>query len=104
MMELGRVVGTLWATRQHPSFRGGRLLVIQPIDAARRPSGAVLVAMDTVGAGVGEIVFFTTFYEATIPWRRRSVGLDLTPVGASVVGIVDRIDTAVPAGAAAKSS
>jgi ethanolamine utilization protein EutN len=95
-MELGRVVGTVWATQQHATFRGGRLLVIQPVDAERRPAGAPLVAMDTVGAGVGEIVFYTTFYEATIPWRRRSFGVDLTPVGASVVGIVDRIDYASP--------
>lgn len=93
-MELARVIGTVWATQQHPTFRGGRLLVIQPVDAARKASGATLVAMDTVGAGTGEIVFFTTFYEATIPWRRRNRGMDLTPVGAAVVGIVDRIDAA----------
>jgi ethanolamine utilization protein EutN len=102
-MELARVIGTVWATQQHATFRGGRLLVLQPVDAERRPSGAILVAMDTVGAGVGEIVFYTTFYEATIPWRRRSFGVDLTPVGASVVGIVDRIDAAPrAAGAAAR--
>jgi ethanolamine utilization protein EutN len=93
-MELARVIGTLWATQQHPTFRGGRLLVLQPVDAERRASGPSLVAMDTVGAGTGEVVFYTTFYEATIPWRRRHFGLDLTPVGASVVGIVDRIDAA----------
>jgi ethanolamine utilization protein EutN len=87
----------VWATQQHPSFRGGRLLVLQPLDADGRPAGATLVAMDTVGAGTGEVVFYTTFYEATIPWRRRSYGLDLTPVGASVVGIVDRIDRAAAA-------
>jgi ethanolamine utilization protein EutN len=94
MMELGRVVGTLWATQQHPTFRGGRLLLVQPIDQERRASGPAVVAMDTVGAGLGEVVFFTTFYEATIPWRRRHAGVDLTPVGASIVGIVDRIDGA----------
>jgi ethanolamine utilization protein EutN len=101
-MELARVVGTLWATQQHESFRGGKLLVIQPVDAGRKPSGAPLVAMDTVGAGPGEIVFYTTFYEATIPWRRRHADLDLTPVGAAIVGIVDRIDGPAqrPAGAA----
>ena len=101
-MELARVVGSVWATQQHASFQGGRLLVIQPVDEDRKPSGATLVAMDTVGAGPGEIVFYTTFYEATIPWRRRHPGLDLTPVGASIVGIVDRIDrepVAKPAGA-----
>jgi ethanolamine utilization protein EutN len=95
-MELARVIGTIWATRKHASFEGGRLLVLQPVDEAKRPSGATLVAMDTVGAGPGEIVFFTTAYEATIPWRRRRRGLDLTPVGAAVVGIVDRIDAAAP--------
>ena len=67
-----------------------------------RDSGASLVAMDTVGAGVGEVVFYTTFYEATIPWRRKSFGLDLTPVGASIVGIVDRIDRAASGAAGAR--
>jgi ethanolamine utilization protein EutN len=102
-MELARVIGTLWATQQHASFRGGRLMVLQPVDAEKRAAGATLVAMDTVGAGVGEIVFYTTFYEATIPWRRKAFGLDLTPVGASIVGIVDRIDRAPsPAGGPAR--
>lgn len=96
-MELARVIGTVWATVQHPTFGGGRLLVLQPVDAARNASGAALVAIDTVGAGMGEIVFFTTFYEATIPWRRSHRGMDLTPVGAAVVGIVDRIDAPPPA-------
>lgn len=91
-MELARVVGSLWATQKHASFQGGKLLVIQPVDAGRKASGSALVAMDTVGAGPGEIVFYTTFYESTIPWRRLHPGLDLTPVGASIVGIVDRID------------
>jgi len=102
-MELARVIGTLWATQQHGTFLGGRLMVIEPIDAERRPAGATLIALDTVGAGVGEIVFFTTFYEATIPWRRLHTGMDLTPVGASIVGIVDRIDRESPREAGAAS-
>ena len=75
----------------------------QAPDWARRSAGATLVALDTVGSGVGEIVFFTTFYEATIPWRRRHTGMDLTPVGASIVGIVDRIDSEPPREAGAAS-
>jgi ethanolamine utilization protein EutN len=91
-MELARVVGTVWATRKDENLSSGRILLLQPIDEARRATGSPLAALDTVGAGVGEVVFYVTAYEAVIPWKRRRPGIEMAGVDASVVGIVDRID------------
>ncbi len=93
-MELGRVIGTIWATRKDPNLDGGRMLLVQPIDAARNAVGMPLSAVDTVGAGEGEIVFYTTAYEAVIPWKRRHSGMVMAGLDAAIVGIVDRIDAA----------
>lgn len=91
-MELARVVGSVWATRKDASLDGARLLLIQPIDAGRRPSGAPLAAVDAAGAGPGEIVLFVTAYEAAIPWKRRRRGLALAATSATIVGVVDRVE------------
>ncbi len=98
-MELARVIGTLWATAKDPQLTGDRMLVVQPLDARRQPSGSPLVAVDTVGAGLGEIVFYTTAYEAVIPWKRRHAGMTMAGLDAAIVGIVDRVDLAARGGA-----
>ena len=103
-MELARVVGTLWATQQHASFRGGRLLVIQPIDAERRPAGATLIAHGHGRRRARRDRLLHDFLRGHDPVAPADSGIDLTPVGASIVGIVDRIDRAPPSrpGAAAR--
>ena len=90
-MHLARVVGTLHATVKDPNVTGAKLLVLQPIDMHRRPVGSRLAAADTVGAGLGEIVFYTTAYEAVIPFRRVRPGTSMALVDASVIGIVDAV-------------
>ncbi|MBI3766512.1 MAG: EutN/CcmL family microcompartment protein, partial [Ignavibacteriales bacterium] len=60
---------------------------IQPLNARRERVGDPIVAVDTVGAGQGETVFYITAREATIP-----LPVEMAPVDASIVGIVDRID------------
>jgi ethanolamine utilization protein EutN len=87
-MQLARVVGTVYGTRKDASLETAKLLMLQPIDAAKSAVGAPLVAVDSVGAGVGEIVLYVTAYEAAIPWKRRR-GLDLAATDATIVGIVD---------------
>lgn len=86
-MFLANVIGTIWATRKDENLKGFKLQFIQPIDAERRKTGSPIVAVDTVGAGVGETVFYITAAEAVIP-----LPVDMAPVDASIVGIVDRID------------
>ncbi|MEW5800379.1 MAG: EutN/CcmL family microcompartment protein [Bacteroidota bacterium] len=86
-MFLAKVIGTVWATRKDEHLKSFKMQFIQPIDAHRNNVGSPIVAVDTVGAGTGEIVFYITAAEAVIP-----LPVDMAPVDASIVGIVDRID------------
>ncbi len=89
-MNLARVIGNVWATRKDANFEGAKLLVLQPVNDALQASAAPLVAVDTVGAGVGETVFYVTAREAVLAYKR---DLDhLTPCDAAIVGIVESIN------------
>ena len=83
-MQLARVIGNVVSTRKDPGFSGITLLVIQPIASSGDPAGRPIVAVDTVGAGVGESVFFVRGKEACLPFLPTVV-----PADAGVVGIVD---------------
>jgi microcompartment protein CcmK/EutM len=83
-MQLAKVIGDVVATRKDEHLSGRTLLVLQPIDGSGSPSGRTLVAVDSVGAGVGETVFFVRGKEAGFPFLPAEV-----PVDAGVVGIVD---------------
>ena len=85
-MTLARVVGRLWATIKNEALEGKKMLVIQPVDLRGRPSGKPLVALDAVGAGAAELVYFCRGREASFPWLPAEV-----PVEAAVVGIVDEV-------------
>ena len=86
-MQVARVIGDIVATRKDPELETLTLLLLQPLGADKQPVGRTLVAADSVGAGVGEIVFFVRGREASFPWLPKEV-----PVDAGVVGIVDRWD------------
>lgn len=88
-MFLGRVIGTVWATRKDETLRNFKLQFVQPLTADREDAGPPIVAVDTVGAGPGETVFYITAREAVIP-----LPVEMAPVDASIVGIIDRIDLA----------
>jgi ethanolamine utilization protein EutN len=94
-MHLARVIGSVWATRKHEALASGRCVLVQPVDELRHPVGDPLAALDTVGSGPGEIVLFVTAYEAVLPWKERHPHVEVAGVDASVVAIVDRIDTEV---------
>ena len=83
-MQLARVIGTVVATRKDPGFAGVKLLVIQPLTPARAPAGKPIVAVDSVGAGVGEEVFWVKGKEASFPFLPVEM-----PADAGIVGIVD---------------
>ena len=87
-MTLGRVIGTIWATRKYETLKNYKMQFVQPIDSLENDIGRPLVALDTVGAGPGEIVFFVTASEAVIPLE-----VDMAPVDVSIVGIVDSINS-----------
>jgi ethanolamine utilization protein EutN len=86
-MQLGRVIGRVVATRKDDNLLGIKLLVVQPLTAERQPVGQPLVAVDSVGAGTGEVVFFVRGKEASFPFHPVE-----PPVDAGIVGIVDRWD------------
>ncbi len=86
-MNLARVIGTVWATQKDVSLVGAKLLIIQPVDHDEQKTGGPIIAVDTEGAGTGELVYYVTAREATMPCPA-----DLTPIDAAIVGIVDRID------------
>jgi microcompartment protein CcmK/EutM len=86
-MHLARVIGHVVATRKEESLTGTKLLLVQPLGANSEPVGRPLVAVDAVGAGVGEHVFFVRGKEASFPFLPAE-----PPVDASIVGIVDHWD------------
>ncbi|MBI4429482.1 MAG: EutN/CcmL family microcompartment protein [Ignavibacteriales bacterium] len=86
-MFFADVIGTIWATRKDENLKGFKLQLIQPITAKREKAGTPIIAVDTVGAGPGETVYYITAREAVIP-----LPVEMAPVDASIVGIVDRID------------
>ena len=83
-MHLARVIGDVVSTRKDDNLTGIKLLVLQPLTPDREPSGRALVAVDAVGAGIGEEVFFVRGKEASFPFYPVEA-----PVDAGIVGIVD---------------
>ncbi len=86
-MQMARVIGDVVATRKDDNLAGITLLVLQPIAADGTDAGRTIVAVDSMGAGVGETVFFVRGKEASFPFHPIEV-----PTDAGVVGIVDRWD------------
>ena len=85
-MYLGKVIGTVIATRKDESLKGIRLLVVQPLNERREPSGEPHVAVDVIGANRGEVVFLVSRREAI-----EALPGAFGPADAAVVGIVDRV-------------
>jgi microcompartment protein CcmK/EutM len=86
-MQLARVIGDVVATRKDENLTGIKLLIVQPLTADRQPAGRPIVAVDAVGAGPGEEVFFVRGKEASFPFYPAE-----PPVDAGIVGIVDHWD------------
>ena len=83
-MQLARVIGTVVATVKNDSLQGRKLMVIQSLDKDLASSGRPMVAVDSVGAGIGELVFWCRGKEASFPFKRED-----TPTDCTIVGIVD---------------
>ncbi len=86
-MYLGKIIGTIWATRKYDTVTGYKMQFVQPVNAGLEKLGEPIIALDTVGAGPGETIFYVTASEAVIP-----LDVDMAPVDASIVGIVDSIN------------
>ena len=57
-MEIGKVIGTVTSTVKHETYEGKRILVVQELDTQGKPNSTVRVAIDYVGAGLGDLVLF----------------------------------------------
>jgi ethanolamine utilization protein EutN len=86
-VHLARVLGEVVSVMKDANLTGLKMLVLQPLAASGEPAGRTLVALDSVGAGVGENVFFVRGREAAFPFYPAE-----PPADATVIGIVDRWD------------
>jgi microcompartment protein CcmK/EutM len=95
-MMLARVIGRVVATAKHPGLDGRKLLLLQPVTPEGAARGRPLVAVDAVGAGFAETVYWCRGREASLAFGAQ------IPADAAVVGIVDQITShaARPSGAA----
>ena len=86
-MQLGRVIGTVVCTMKDARLVGQKVVVVQPINKHGEEKGRSLVALDSVGAGVGETIYWCKGKEASFPFLPQEV-----PTEATIVGIVDEIN------------
>lgn len=91
-MYLGKVIGSVVSTKKDASMRGRKLLMVRPMlvdaeDPSRfKPGSNTIVAVDTLGAGEGELVMFSQGSSA-----RQAEGLKALPVDAAIVGLIDTV-------------
>jgi ethanolamine utilization protein EutN len=83
-MQIARVIGTVVSTVKNQTLEGRKFLIVQTLDADLNEKGKPQVALDAVGAGVGELVFWCRGKEASFPFKR-----DETPTDCTIVGIID---------------
>lgn len=83
-MQIARVVGTVVSTVKNATLDGRTFLLVQTLDADLKEKGTPMIALDAVGAGVGELVFWCRGKEASFPFKR-----DETPTDCTIVGIID---------------
>jgi microcompartment protein CcmK/EutM len=84
---LGKVIGTVVATRKDPELEGLKLLVVKATDLDGKPTGGVIVAADAVGAGIGELVLYAAGSSA-----RQTVQTKDRPVDHVIMAIVDQVE------------
>jgi ethanolamine utilization protein EutN len=87
-MQIGRVVGTVVSTQKNEKLEGAKLLLVQPLTLDDEPRGVALLAIDAVGAGVGEKVLVVIEGKSA----GEAIGRKGAAVDAAIVGIVDAVD------------
>lgn len=86
-MIVAKVVGNIWATRKEESLQGMKLMIVQATDAVTNKTKDSFVAVDQVGAGIGEMVIVSTGSSARLAKQGRH-----SPIDAIIVAIVDEMD------------
>lgn len=93
-MLIARVIGEIVATQKHPSHEGCKILLVQPLNLDGTDRGAAVVAVDAVDAGIGDRVLLVTEGFSAMT----SVGRPQSPIDMAVIGFIDHVDLAGPAG------
>ncbi len=86
-MQLARVIGNIVSTVKNKSLEGRKIMLVQNLNEKLEAIGKPIVALDAIGAGVGELVFWCRGKEASFPFKR-----DATPTDCTIVAIVDSED------------
>lgn len=87
-MQIARVVGTVVSTQKNRKLDGAKLLLVQPLSIDDQPRGVSLIAIDSVGAGVGEKVLVVIEGKAA----GDALGKKAAAVDAAIIGIIDTVD------------
>lgn len=88
-MILAKVIGTVWATQKDEKLVGMKLQIVRPVELDYQEKSGFLVAVDSVGAGVGEIVLVCQGSSA-----RQTLQTENKAVDATIMAIVDKLDVA----------
>lgn len=86
-MQLGRVIGRVWATAKNESLGGRALKIVQPVTPELKPAGRSIVCTDWASAGAGDIVYWARAREGAFAFSPEEVATDAT-----IVGIVDALE------------
>lgn len=86
-MLLGRIIGNVICTMKDPALVGQKLLIVQPLDRKGRDKGHPVIALDAVGAGAGETIYWCRGKEASFPFLPAEL-----PTEATIVGVVDSVN------------
>jgi ethanolamine utilization protein EutN len=87
-MQICRVIGTVVSTQKNPKLEGAKLMLVQPLTLDEQPKGPALLAIDSVGAGIGEKVLVVIEGKAA----GDALGKKAAAVDAAIIGIVDAVD------------
>lgn len=89
-MVLGKVIGTVWSTRKDESLVGSKFMIVRELNLDYTPKNSTVVAVDSVGAGVGEVVLVAQGSSA-----RQTTTTKNKPIDAVIMAIVDKLDISV---------
>ena len=87
-MQIAKVIGTVVSTAKHPTFEGAKLMLVQPLTLEDTPRGTTLLAIDSVGAGIGDKVLVVIEGKAA----GDALGKKAAAVDAAIIGIIDQVD------------
>jgi ethanolamine utilization protein EutN len=90
-VQIARVVGNVVATQKHRKLESAKLMLVQPLGLDDQPRGTTVLAIDSVGAGVGEKVLVVIEGKAA----GDALGRKAAPVDAAIIGIIDRVDVGI---------